>query len=400
DLVVSDDPRPVRGVAGRPPEYAVPADLVRLDGPPPVHLSVRVLVLASDPTWRSLLPGQPVSTAGRLSPPRGGDLRAAVLSASGPPTAVGPAPWYQRAAGRRRPGPHRARAPLPPAPGGLLPGLVVGDPSRLDPAVADNFRATGMTHLVAVSGSNVAVVIGLVLALVRWCRAGPRLAAAVCVLALVGFVVLVRPSPSVLRAAAMAGLGLVALALGRPASAVPALAAVVTLLVLFDPELATDAGFALSVLATAGLLLVAPGWGDALRRRGVPSVLADAIAVPAAAQLTCAPVLAGLSATVGLVAVPANMVAVPAVPAATVIGVAAALLSPVWPAGAGFAAWLAAWPARWLVLVARYGAQTPAGSVPWLGGAGGGLLLAAVLLAVVLLGRHPVVRRLACVAAV
>ena len=109
--------------------------------------------------------------------------------------------------------------------------------------------------------------------------------------------------------------------------------------------------------------------------------------------------IAGLSASVGLVAVPANLVAVPAVPAATVLGVCAAMLSPVWATGAGYAAWLAGWPARWLVLVARYGAEAPAGNLPWPGGTAGGLLLAAVLLVVVLLGRHPVVRRLACVVA-
>src|SRR5258708_10322852 len=105
---------------------------------------------------------------------------------------------------------------------------------------------------------------------VRWCRAGPKTAAVVCVLALVGFVILVRPWPSVLRAAAMGGLALVALALGRPRAAVPALAAGVFGLVVIDPELAVDAGFALSVLATGGLVLVAPRWTEALRARGLP----------------------------------------------------------------------------------------------------------------------------------
>src|SRR5205823_1489435 len=108
-----------------------------------------------------------------------------------------------------------------------------------------------------------------------------------------------RPSPSVLRAAAMGVLGLVALALGRPAAVVPALATAVTVLVVVDPQLAGDAGFALSVLATAGLLLIAPRWAAALRRRGVPGALADAVAVPAAAQVACAPLIAALSGTVG-----------------------------------------------------------------------------------------------------
>jgi competence protein ComEC len=143
----------------------------------------------------------------------------------------------------------------------------------------------------------------------RWTRAGPVSTAVVCVVALVGFVILVRPSPSVVRAAAMGAIGLLALASGRPRAAVPALAAGVAVLVLVDPELAGDAGFTLSVLATGGLLLLAPRWRDGLRRRRVPAGVAEALAVPAAAQLACAPVVAGLSGAVSLVAVPANLLA-------------------------------------------------------------------------------------------
>src|SRR2546421_8186199 len=140
----------------------------------------------------------------------------------------------------------------------------------------------------------------MVLLLARWCRAGPGLAAALCGVALVGFVILVRPSPSVLRAAAMGGLGLLALASGRSRAAVPALASAVVVLILADPGLAVDAGLALSVFATGGVLLLAPAWRDALRRRGGPAGLAEALAIPAAAQVACAPVIAGVSGTVSL----------------------------------------------------------------------------------------------------
>jgi DNA invertase Pin-like site-specific DNA recombinase len=102
-------------------------------------------------------------------------------------------------------------------------------------------------------------------------RAGPRLAAGLGVAAVVGLVVLVRPSPSVLRAAVMGGIVLLALGAGRGRSAVPALAAAVLGLLFVDPALAADPGFALSVLATAALVLVAPGWTAGLRRRGVPT---------------------------------------------------------------------------------------------------------------------------------
>jgi competence protein ComEC len=402
ELVVRDDPRAVTGGA-RPPTWLVRAELVWLRGPAPdarrVRTPARILVLATDPGWRPLLPGQRVRTAGRLSAPRGGDLTSAVLSATAP-VPVGPPPWAQRAAGVLRTGLQRACAPLPDDVGGLLPGLVVGDTSRLLPAVQDDFRVTGMTHLNAVSGSNVAVVVGLVLLLARWSRVGPWPAAVLSGLALLGFVVLARPSPSVLRAAVMGAIGLLALGLGRPRAAVPALGCAVTVLVVADPELAGDPGFALSVLATAGLLLVAPGWRDGLRRRGVPAGVAEALAVPAAAQLACTPVVAALSGTVSVVAVPANLLAVPAVAPATVLGVAGAVLSPVSPTASGFLVWLASWPARWLVAVAHQGAALPAGTLPWPGGAVGGLLLGGLTVGLLVAGRRRPVRRLVAVVTV
>jgi competence protein ComEC len=398
ELIVTDDPRAVAGAAGRPSTYAVPARLRLLEtAEVRVRAGTRVLVLGSHPGWRGLLPGQDVEVRGRLLAARGGDLRSAVLSAAAAPALLGRSSPPQRLAGRLRDGLQVACAPLPDAPGGLLPGLVVGDTSRLDPAVEADFRATGLTHLTAVSGSNCAIVMGAVLLLARAARAAPRTAATLALAALVGFVILARPSPSVLRAAAMGGVALLALASGRSRAALPALGAAVAVLVVVDPELAGAPGFALSVLATAGLLLLAPGWRDALRRRGVPSGLAEALAVPAAAQAACAPVVAALSGAVSLVAVPANLLAVPAVAPATVLGVGAAVVSPVWPAGAGFLAWLGSWPARWLVTVARHGAEVPSGALPWPGGAVGGVLLGVVILAVLIAVRWPVVRRLAVV---
>jgi competence protein ComEC len=403
DLIVRDDPRVLHGSPGLPPTYLVAVDLTAVRGEGPAEafsLDARALVLGADAGWRGLLPGQHVRATGRLLASRGGDLRAAVLSVRQAPTSVGRAPWAQRAAGVLRAGLQRACEPLPDDAGGLLPGLVVGDTSRLDPALEEDFRTTGMTHLNAVSGANVAIILGVVLLVVRWTRAGPVLTAAVCALALVGFVILARPSPSVLRAAAMGAIGLLGLASGRPRAALPALGAGIAVLIVVDPELAGDAGFALSVLATAGLLLLAPRWRDALTRRGWPTCAAEALAVPAAAQLACGPVIAGLSGTVSLVAVPANLLVVPAIPPATLLGVAAAVLSPVWPAGAEFAAWAAHWPARWLVLVATYGARVPAGALPWPDGVPGAVLLAVTTVALLVAARRPIVRRLVAVVSV
>ncbi|WP_328466410.1 ComEC/Rec2 family competence protein [Actinoplanes sp. NBC_00393] len=400
EVIVRDDPRLLPRSAG-PPTYLVAVELrtVRAEDQPPVRLSARALVLGSDPGWRGLLPGQRVTTTGRLSPPRPGDLRAAVISARKPPVLIGRSSWAQRAAGVLRDGLQIACEPLPDESGGLLPGLVVGDTSRLDPALEEDFRTTGMTHLTAVSGTNVAIVVGVVLFVVRRVRAGPVLAACVCAVALAGFVILARPSPSVVRAAAMGAIGLLGLATDRPRAAVPALAAGAAVLIVADPELAADPGFALSVLATSGLLLLAPAWRDGLRRRGCPPGVAEALAVPAAAQVACGPVVAALSGTISLVSVPANLVAVPAIAPATLLGVGAAVVSPVWPAGAGFLAWLGHWPTEWLVLVAHTGARVPAGAVPWPGGAVGGLLLAALTVAFLVAARRVLVRRLATIVA-
>lgn len=422
ELILRDDPRQVRSAAAGPGLWLVPVKLAGLsdqtntlerpdaaDRAGPMDrvgvnerfgASVRLLVLGTSSGWAGLLPGQQVRVAGRLMPSRGGDLNAGVLSTSDDPTPVGDPGWAQRAAGVLRAGLQRACSGLHTEPGGLLPGLVVGDTSRLDAGVEEDFRATGLTHLVAVSGSNVAIAVGFVLLIMRWCRAGPGLTAAACTVALVGFVILARPSPSVVRAGVMGAIGLLALATGRHRAALPALCATVAVLVVADPQLAVDAGFALSVLATGGLLLLAPRWRDAMVARGVPAGAAEALAIPAAAQLACTPVVAGLSGTISLVAVPANLLVVPAIAPATVLGVATAVLSPVWPAGAEWLAWLAHWPAWWLVVVSRYGARVPAGALPWPDGVMGALSLGGLTVLVLVLARRALARKLLAVIAV
>src|SRR5690606_36309750 len=104
---------------------------------------------------------------------------------------------------------------------------------------------------------------------------------------------------------------LLALAVGRERSALPALATSVIGLMLVRPELASRWGFALSVAATAGLVLLVPGWADALNRRGVPPGVAEALAVPAAAHLATAPLVVSFSGELSLVAVGANPLASP-----------------------------------------------------------------------------------------
>jgi competence protein ComEC len=380
EAVLTADPRRAVSSSGLVGRELVVARLrvERISAAGRTHLlRAPVVVLTSEPAWLPLLPSQRVVVEGRLRPAERGDDVAAVLSARGPPVVLSGPSRVQRVAGHLRAGLRRAVEPLPEAEQGLLPGLVVGDVSRLDPEVREDFRTTGLTHLTAVSGSNVAIVTGAVLLLTRALGLRLVLRGLLAGLALAGFVVLARPDPSVLRASVMGLIGLAALVSGSRRAALPALGAAVIVLVLVDPDLAAAPGFALSVLATAGLLLLAPPWREAMARR-MPGWLADAIAVPAAAQAACGPIVVALSAQLGLMSVPANLLAVPAVAPATITGVGAALLAPVWLPAAQALAWLGYLPTAWLVLVARVGADVPGAALPWPDGAPGALLLAAL----------------------
>ena len=357
-----------------------------------VRVRSPVLVLSADRHWLGLLPSQHVRVEGLLRPAeRSGDV-AALLTARGSVRLIGRPHRWQRLAGSLRDGLRRAVAPLPPAERGLLPGLVIGDVSRLPPDLQGDFRTVGLTHLVAVSGTNVAIVLSVVLALCVRAGVPLRLRPALALLALLGFVVLVRPSPSVLRAAVMGGVALLALTTGRARSTMPALSAAVIVLVLASPDLAMAAGFALSVLATAGIVVLAPGWRDRWSR-SLPMAVAEALAIPAAAQVACGPVVVALSGQLGLLSVPANLLAVPAVAPATILGLAAALVAPVSGQAATAVAWLAWLPTSWLVHIARIGAGLPGAALPWRGGwAGAALLVVATALGAVVL-RSPRLRR-------
>ncbi|MGY1665565.1 ComEC/Rec2 family competence protein [Geodermatophilus sp. SYSU D00696] len=380
-LEVDGDPRRVGSAAA--PRLALDATVTAFDdGRSTVDLTAPVVVFAPVDGWTDLLPGQRVRArvAVRAAPASEGIV--ARLSARGPPHPVGEPPWVQRLAGGVRDGlAGSAARVLDPSAAGLLPGLVVGDTRAMDPVLTEDFRRAGLSHLTAVSGANVAIVLAGVLAPLRRRAVDRRVQALVALVALAGFVVLARPTASVVRAAAMGGVGLLALASGRSRVAVPALAAAVTVLLLLDPRLAWDAGFALSVTATAAIVLLSPGWSRALQRRRWPLVLADAVAVAAAAGLATAPLVAGLSGLVSPVSLPANLLAAPAVAPATVFGLLAALVGPVAPPAGDALVWVAGWPVRWLVAVARTAAGLPDAATGWPAGTRGALLLTALLVA-------------------
>ncbi|MEU8796867.1 ComEC/Rec2 family competence protein [Spirillospora sp. NPDC048819] len=357
----------------------------RVEEVPRAGVRVPVLLIASDRRWLGLVPSQRVRLHGRFVTPKGADLLAAVVIVRGPPAVLGPPSTIQRAAEHVRARLRTAVARLPPDQRGVLPGMVVGDTSRLDPALAEDFRAAGLTHLLVVSGANLAIVIGAVLGLCRLLGLGRRRAPPVAVLAVLAFVVVARPEPSVLRATVMGLIGLLALVTGRQRQGLPALAAAVLLLVLIDPELARSYGFALSVLATAGLLVLAPPWRERLARR-LPGPLADALAVAAAAQVAVAPVLVMLSGEVGVVAVFANLLAAPAVAPATLLGALGAVTALLSPPLAQMIVWPAGLAVGWIIRIARTAAALPYATIPWTsGGLGAMTLLLAVGVAVLVL---------------
>jgi competence protein ComEC len=155
-----------------------------------------------------------------------------------------------------------------------------------------------------------------------------------------------------------------------------ALGVATVILLMVDPGLASTAGFGLSVLATAGILLLAPGWRDRLAT-WLPRWLAEAIAVPAAAQLACTPMVAAISGQVSLVAVAANLLAAPAVGPATVLGLIGGLTDLVWPGLGRVVAVVAGWCVGWIVLVAERGAALPGAALTW----GSGVVALGVLTA-------------------
>lgn len=275
--------------------------------------------------------------------------------------------------------------------GALLPGLAIGDTSRVSRSLDQAMKDASLSHLTAVSGANCAVVTVAVLALAALVRLPRWARGAVAGLALCGFVVLVTPQPSVQRAAVMAAVALACLVTGRLAAGVPALAVAVLVLVVEDPWLARQPGFLLSALATGGLLLLTRPLADRLGRV-LPRRLALALAVPIAAQIACEPVLVLLQPAVPVAGVLANLAAEPAAPVVTVLGLLACLLLPVLPALGGGLALLAWLPAAWIAAVARVASVAP--SVPWPAGAAGGLLAVGLLVLLVTAAAGSVRRRI------
>ncbi|WP_424445727.1 ComEC/Rec2 family competence protein [Microbacterium sp. CH-015] len=315
--------------------------------------------------------------------PDAGSREVLVVDATAVPELLAPPTGVLGAAAALRRGLVALTADLPPPGGGLIAGLAVGDTGAVTPELDAEMKASSLSHLTAVSGANCALVVGIAYALAALCglRRGIRVAAGLG--ALIAFVVLVSPEPSVVRAAAMAAIAMLGLLLGRAGAGLSLLTASVAILLIADPWLAGSLGFALSVAATGALLVLAGPLAEGLSR-WMPAPLALLISVPLAAQLACGPLIVLITPTVSVLGVLANILAAPAAPLGTVIGLAACLSAGIPYLGSGLAA-LAWLPAAWIAATASEIARLPGATLAWPQGGVGLIALGVVGAAVAVL---------------
>lgn len=343
-----------------------------------------VVVLRATGAWAPWLSAQAVGTTlvvqGRTSVPDEPGI-AANVSLTRATVVRGP-PWTDRTVNRLRSGLVSSTGWSPPLQAGLVPSLVVGDTSALDPGLKADFKATGLTHLTAVSGTNLTLLLATLLVVARvvgvrgwWLR----------ILAVAGvglFVVICRSEPSVVRAAAMGVVGLAALGSTRDrARGVRHLAGAVLVLLWLEPLLAASWGFSLSVVASAGLLWWGGRWTDALSR-WLPRWLAEALAVPMAAQVATQPLVTVLQGAVSTTGLLANVLSGPFVGPTTVLGMVAVVTSQCWSTLGRVFGWLAGWMVQPVIMVARLGASLPGGQWRWPTGVAGVILMTATCLVI------------------
>lgn len=270
---------------------------------------------------------------------------------------------------------------LPGQEGALLAAICLGDTGGLSDEVDEAFRASGLTHLLVVSGLHLTAVSGSVLGCLLLCRCRRWLAVLLTMAVTVCFMLFIGLTPSVVRAGVMCLVMLAGLLLRRPADPLNSMGLALMLLLAYNPYMVTDAGLLLSFAATGGVVVITPRiytWLTACceeKPRGIKGVLsgfwktiAGGLAASVGATLPLSPLLAGLFGSLSLSTPVANLLAVIPAGWCLLVGWVALLLlciplAPLVWVGEG-ALFLAAMPTRWLLWVVR-----------WLGGEGSTLLL-------------------------
>lgn len=263
----------------------------------------------------------------------------------------------------------------------LVAGLAIGEIAELSKELEEKMRIVSLTHLVAVSGSNCAIVVGMVYLVAVGLRFGRTGRTVISLTALLLYVLLIGPDPSVLRAGVMAASVILMIALGRRTWALNALALATLVLLIADPWLAVEFGFGLSVLATAGILLLAPAIAERLGNR-MPMPLALGLSVTISAQLFCLPLLMQLQPGLATYSVIANLLAGPMVAPVTVLGMIALLVTPIAPWLAGLISFLASLGTWVIEMIAIIFADLPVAYFPWATGLPATLLSTLLILAV------------------
>ncbi|MDO5065827.1 MAG: ComEC/Rec2 family competence protein [Propionibacteriaceae bacterium] len=318
-----------------------------------------------------LQPGSTVEISGRLRSEEPGSPAVLALLVSRVEQTLEPPGFLDEAVTAVRSGLRAASSGLPPDQAGLVPSLVLGDRSAVTAEVQDQFRATSLTHLMAVSGANLTLLLGVLIAAARWLGVRGWGIRGIAAAGVVAFVFVCRAEPSVLRAAVMGLVVLPAVGMGSGNRSLRNLSLAVLVLTALDPWLSRSWGFALSVSACVGIVLLGQQVSEALAR-WLPRWAADAVAIPLAAQVATLPLTAELSGRVSLSGVMANVIAGPFVGPATVLGLAAAMLC-WWPAAASGVAMLAGIAVQPILTVARTMSGLPTGTLPWPQGAAGAL---------------------------
>lgn len=324
--------------------------------------SVPVLLWMNAPPDARLVPGGQVTITGTVE-----SLETASSSAFGVSVSqldVSERGVVGNAIASLRGGLREAAAQVPGAE--LVPGFAVGDTSLVTEVIEERMTQSSLTHLVAVSGANCALVTSSLIGVASFLGAGRRARIVIAAAALGGFVLIVGPDASVQRAAVMAGVVLVSNYGGKRARAFPSLGVAMMVLLCLDPWQALQPGFALSVAATAGILLLVPPIHAVINGLvRAPHWVALPIAVAISAQFACGPLLLLVQPDLPMVGVLANVLAGPAAPLGTGLGLLALLCLPAIPAAGSALVHLAALPARWVAATAEICAGLPLARWSW-----------------------------------